>query len=292
QREVIYTRRKHALYGERLGVDIANIMNDVCESIVNECHGFTDFEDFKMNLIRFLSVDSPVSEAEYFKLNPEDISQKLYPVLLDTFKRKSETIARQALPVIKDVYEKQSHQYQNIVVPITDGQKVYQIITNLEKAANSDGDELVKSYQKSIVLANIDEAWKDHLREMDDLKQSVQNASYEQKDPLLIYKLESYNLFKTMLDGVNKEIISILMKGHIPIKSAEEVREAQAPRRLDMSKYDTSRPDLQSSGSESDQNKQTDQKVQPVRVEKKVGRNDLCPCGSGKKYKSCHGKGE
>jgi preprotein translocase subunit SecA len=292
QREVIYTRRKHALHGDRLGVDIANIMSDVCDNIVNENHGLVDFEEFKLDLIRFLSVDSPVSQTEYNKNSAEEIIDRLYPEVLETYKRKCEIIARQALPVIKDVYARQSHQYTNIVVPVTDGQKVYQIITNLEKAANSDGDELVKSYQKSIVLANIDEAWKEHLREMDDLKQSVQNASYEQKDPLLIYKLESFNLFKAMLDKVNKEIISIFMKGHIPIRNADEVKEAQAPRKHDMSKYDTSRPDVQSSSTAPTERGQIDQKVQPVRVEKKVGRNDPCPCGSGKKYKSCHGKDE
>ncbi len=291
QREVVYTRRRHALHGERIGVDIANMLNDVCESIVNEHHGISDFEEFKLNLIRNLSIDCPIDEKDYLRLTPEKITDKIYPVVVETFKRKTEEIAQRAMPVIKDVYERQSHQYENIVIPITDGQKVFQVITNLKKAAESGAEELLRSYEKSIVLANIDEAWKEHLREMDELKQSVQNASYEQKDPLLIYKLESFNLFKAMLDKVNKNIVSILMKGHIPVRDADEIQEAHAPKRLDMSKYDTSRPEtVADNGNEQQNPQQEQQRVQPVRVEKKVGRNEPCPCGSGKKYKQCHGK--
>ncbi len=292
QREVVYTRRRHALHGERIGVDIANMFNDVCESVVTEHHGFSEYEDFKLNVIRNLSIDCPIDEKQYMKSNPNEIIDEIYPVVVNSFKRKVEDITKKAMPVIKDVYEKQSHQYENIVIPISDGQKVYQIVTNLEKAATSDAEELVRSYEKSIILANIDDSWKEHLREMDDLKQSVQNASYEQKDPLLVYKLESFNLFKVILDKINKNIVSILMKGHIPIRDANEVQKANAPKRLDMSKYDTSRPEaVTDSGNPEQQGApQQDQKVQPVRIDKKVGRNEPCPCGSGKKYKHCHGK--
>lgn len=202
-------------------------------------------------------------------------------------------MAQQAWPVIKDVYEKASHQYENILVPISDGQKTIHVSANLKKAYETQNRELVKAFEKSVVLATSDEAWKEHLREMDELKQSVQNASYEQKDPLLIYKLESFDLFKNMIDKVNREVVSFLMKGQIPIQEPEQVREAQARQRLDMSKYQTSKTDMPSySGSSSTVPGGPPQPrpVQPVRVEKKVGRNDPCPCGSGKKYKVCHGR--
>ncbi|NLO02062.1 MAG: preprotein translocase subunit SecA, partial [Bacteroidales bacterium] len=203
-------------------------------------------------------------------------------------------IAKQAYPVIKNVYETKSQVYKNIVVPISDGKRLFQIICNLEKAYQNKGKELVKSYQKQIVLNTIDEAWKEQLREMDDLKQSVQNATYEQKDPLLIYKFESFNLFKMMLTSVNKNVVSTLMKGHIPIQSPDQVKNAEARKRTDLSRYTTQKSDLP--GVENPMkgaSTQTQEKSrpQPVRVEKKVGRNDLCPCGSGKKYKHCHGRG-
>jgi len=194
--------------------------------------------------------------------------------------------------VIKDVFEKQSHVYENIVVPISDGTKVFQVVTNLKKSAESEGRELVKSYEKSVILMTIDESWKEHLREMDDLRQSVQAATYEQKDPLLIYKFESFELFKIMVNKVNKDVIATLMKGHIPITDPNQVREAEKKRKLDMSNYKTTKTDLPTySESESTQGgaPQQSQKAQPVRVDKKVGRNDPCPCGSGKKFKHCHG---
>jgi preprotein translocase subunit SecA len=289
QREVIYKKRRHALYGERLEVDLLNMMYDSVEAVVNEYYG-GDFEDFNLELMRLMSIESPVHEEDFKQIKPEEITEKIYQTMIDSYTRKVETISKQAYPVVKDVYENKSHLYQNIVVPISDGKRIFQIITNLEKAYNNHGKELVKSYQKQIVLATIDEAWKEQLREMDDLKQSVQNAAYEQKDPLLIYKFESFNLFKQMIEKVNKDIVSTLMKGHIPISDPNQVREAEAVRRTDMSKYSTQKSELPDSQSRT-QDKKEPQKVQPVRVEKKVGRNDPCPCGSGKKYKSCHGKG-
>ena len=299
QREVIYTRRRNALYGERISVDIANMMYDVCESVVGECHGNVEFEDFKIDLIRLLSIDAPINAEEYLKMDTAEITEKVYEVALKTYKRKCESIAQQAYPVIKDVYERQSKIYENIVVPISDGARTFNILTNLEKAYNTEARELVRSIEKSITLVTIDESWKEHLREMDDLKQSVQNASYEQKDPLLIYKFESYELFRTMLDKINKDVTSTIMKGHIPIRDADEVQEAQSPRKQDMSKYKTSRegggipeapPPQQGGPPPGDPQQERRGKSEPVRVEKKVGRNDPCPCGSGKKYKHCHGK--
>jgi preprotein translocase subunit SecA len=290
QREVIYTKRKHALFGERIQVDVANMMYDVCENLVNEYHGNAEFEEFKFEVLRILSVDSPVDESDYLKMGGEEVIEKLYTAIIDSYQRKKEVIAKQAYPVIKDVYEKQSKIYENIVVPITDGTRTYHILTNLEKAYNTSGEELVRSYEKSIVLAIIDESWKENLRELDDLKQSVQNATYEQKDPLLIYKFESYELFRAMIDKINKDVVGILMRGHIPIRDSSEVRNAPGPRKLDMSELEASKSEYQPSYAENQSQQERQQRVQPVRVEKKIGRNELCPCGSGKKYKYCHGR--
>ncbi|MEA2105308.1 MAG: preprotein translocase subunit SecA [Bacteroidota bacterium] len=287
QREVIYKKRRHALYGERLGVDIANMMFDVCENAVYDYQENSDFEGFKFELLRTFSIEPPFSEEEFLKENTEGLIDKVYKVVLETYKRKEEAIAKQAYPVIKNVYEKSGQTYENIVVPITDGAKTLQVITNLKKSYETEGRDLVKSYQKSAILANIDESWKEHLRELDDLKQSVQAATYEQKDPLLIYKFESFELFKTMINKVNRDVVATLVKGHIPIQDPDQVREAEKRRKTDYSKYQTSRPDQVGGDQE---NKK--QKAQPVRVEKKVGRNDPCPCGSGKKYKNCHGRAQ
>jgi preprotein translocase subunit SecA len=286
QRTVIYKKRRHALDGERLGVDIANSMYDVCISIVDDFYDARDFEGFKLELLRLLSVEAPINEEEFSKISQNQLVDILYNKLIENHKLKVEVIAEQAFPVIKQVYESSSAIYKNIVVPVSDGQKTFKVIVNLEKAYNTQGREIVNAYDKTVVLATIDDSWKEHLREMDELRQSVQAASYEQKDPLLIYKLESFNLFKTMLDKVNKSIVSTLMKGHIPIEDPNQVREAEKRRKLDMSNYKTGRADLNNPNS----NTPPEQKrVQPVRVEKKVGRNDPCPCGSGKKYKHCHG---
>ena len=294
QREIIYKRRRHALYGERLEVDVLNMMYDSVEDLVNDYYGSDQFEDFNMELLRLLSIESPVTEEEFKVLNPSEITNKLYEKMIDGYNRKVETISKQAFPVIKNVFETKGNVYKNIVVPISDGKRVFQIICNLEKSYQNKGKELVKSYQKQIVLNTIDEAWKEQLREMDDLKQSVQNATYEQKDPLLIYKFESFNLFKQMVTKVNKDVVSTLMKGHIPIQSSDQVREAEARKRTDMSRYKTQKSELPDAGNPMEgasANTQDRARPQPVRVEKKVGRNDPCPCGSGKKYKQCHGRG-
>ncbi len=293
QREVVYKKRKHALFGERLEVDILNMMYDSVEELVSTYHGSDMFEEFNMELIRLLSVGSPISEEDFKQLKANEISERIYEKMINAYKRKVETISKQAFPVIKNVYETKKEIYKNIVVPITDGKKVFQIVCNLEKAYENSGKELLKSYQKQIVLNTIDEAWKEQLREMDDLKQSVQNASYEQKDPLLIYKLESFNLFKLLVAQVNKDVVSTLMKGQIPIQNPEQVREAHSIKRMDMSRYKTQKSELPGAenameGANSETQERS--KPQPVTVEKKVGRNDPCPCGSGKKYKHCHGR--
>ncbi|MCG8700312.1 MAG: preprotein translocase subunit SecA [Bacteroidales bacterium] len=296
QREVIYKKRRHALFGERIQVDVANMMYDVCESVVSELHGNVEFEEFKFELLRHLTISVPFDEKEYMALNSNEITEKLYKVARDNYQRKTENIRKQATPVIKDVYEHQAKAYENILVPITDGNKTYNIVTNLEKSYESECIELIRSYEKSISLYSIDDSWKEHLRELDDLKQAVQNATYEQKDPLLIYKFESFELFKTMIDKVNKEVVGILMKGQLPLRDPSQVKEGEARRKTNMDQLKASKSDVGSAysnrgGQEGQpQENREARKAQPVRVEKKVGRNDPCPCGSGKKYKNCHGK--
>ncbi len=287
QREVIYKKRRHALLGERISVDVANSMYDVTESIVDTYHAEGDFEGFEFDLIRSFSIDSPVPSPDFLKISAQEVTEKIYAKVLDTYKRKVESISQQAYPVLKDVYERMSHVYENVVVPISDGVRVFQVVTNLKATAESEGKELAKAYEKTVVLATIDEAWKEHLREMDELKQSVQNATYEQKDPLLIYKFESFELFKTMLDKVNKDVVSTLMKGYIPTQDPEQVKEAQRRRQVENLK--TSKSDFTQYGTGGGSPQDKDRKTEPVRVDKKVGRNDPCPCGSGKKYKHCHG---
>ncbi|MCB9000520.1 MAG: preprotein translocase subunit SecA [Bacteroidales bacterium] len=285
QREVIYTRRRNALYGERLDIDISNMFYDVCESIVNEFHGTYPYEEFSLEIIKNFSLESPVTEQEYMDMKSEEITERLYRVALESYDRKSATIAKQAYPVIKDVYEKQSSTYENIVVPISDGQKTYQIVTNLKKSYESGAKEIVRSFSKTMLLYTIDEYWKEHLREMDELKQSVQNAAYEQKDPLLIYKLEAFDLFRNMIVNLNRDIVSILVKAYIPLRDPNDVREAHQRKHTDMSGYQTSRTDNLEAGASTQQSSH-----EPIKVGMKIGRNDPCPCGSGKKYKNCHGK--
>ena len=286
QREVIYKKRRHALLGERLSVDIANSMYDVITSMVGSYHKAGDFENFDFDLIRSFSMDSPVPSEKFLKSTSDEVVEAVYSKVLETYKRKVESISQQAYPVLKDVYERMSHAYDNVVVPISDGVKVFQVVTNLKATAESEGKELARSYEKTVVLATIDDAWKEHLREMDELKQSVQNATYEQKDPLLIYKFESYELFQNMINKINKDVVSTLMKGYIPIQDPDQVKEAQ--RRRQVENLRTSRTDTIQSGPGA-AGPDKDRKTEPVRVDKKVGRNDPCPCGSGKKYKHCHG---
>ena len=290
QREVIYKKRKHALLGERLTVDVANMMYDVTESLVELYHKDGDFEGFDFDLIRSFSMDSPVPKQDFLKVSSQEVIDRVYGKVLETYGRKEEAISKQAYPVLKDVYERMSHVYENVVVPISDGVRVFQIVTNLKATAESEGRELARAYEKTIVLATIDEEWKEHLREMDELKQSVQNATYEQKDPLLIYKFESFELFRTMINKVNKDVVSTLMKGHIPTQDPEQVKEAERRRQVDMSNYRASKSDFSQYSSTGGGDPDRKQKTEPVRVEKKVGRNDPCPCGSGKKYKQCHGQ--
>ncbi len=288
QREVIYKKRRHALFGERLAVDIANMIYDHCEQVVLESYENSDFENFKLELYRSLATDSPVDEKEFLQTSPEKLTEQLYQKVYKEYNEKRERLMKNTLPVVKDVYENQK-QYENIAIPFTDGNKEMQVIANLKKSVESEGREIPLAFEKSIVLATIDDAWKEHLRELDDLKQSVQNASYEQKDPLLIYKFESFELFKKMIQKINKDVISFLIKADIFIQNQGVLQEAKIPRGLDRSQMKEERGDMLSQAHSNTQDAEQ-AKPQPVKVEKKVGRNDPCPCGSGKKYKNCHGK--
>ncbi len=244
-----------------------------------------------------MAVEVPFTETDMKNLKTDEQTQKIVEKAISGFKRKTEKLAEIAQPVIKDVYENQGAMYQNILIPITDGKRVYNISTNLKGPYETGSKALVKSFEKSILLYTIDENWKEHLREMDELRNSVQNASYEQKDPLLIYKIESMNLFKAMVDDVNSKSVSILMRGQIPIQDPGQVRQAAPERKTDYSKYRTQKDEMESgiigsSGQQRNENmpqQRQQQKIEPIRVDKKVGRNDPCPCGSGKKYKNCHG---
>ncbi len=291
QRSVIYSKRHNALFGERLEVDLDNMMVDVCEELVSNYQIEKNYEGFRLEVIRLFSVDTGITAKELLDGNINDVAQKLYESIVDFYKRKSERMAEVTYPVIKDVFETKGATIENIVVPFTDGIKHIQIPVNLKKAYEGRSKEVVKSFERTITLSLIDESWKEHLREMDELKQSVQNAVYEQKDPLLIYKFESFELFKQMLSSVNKEVLSFLFKGNIPVQAgASEVKEAKPAARTDMSKMRVSRPDYVSSASGGNRMPDGQQpKAQPIRVEEKIGRNDPCPCGSGKKYKNCHG---
>ena len=288
QREVIYTKRRHALYGDRIGIDFANMMYDVCVSLVSNAHGNIDYEEFKFELLRILSLECPIDEQEYLRLSQDEIIEKIYNALLEIYNNRVSKISEQANPVIQKVYTEQGATYKNIVVPISDGRRMFNIVTNLEKAAKSEGRELVRSFLKTFILVSIDEAWKEHLRELDDLKQSVQNASYEHKDPLLIYKFESFDLFQAMLEKVNKEVVSSVLKAHIPLRA--EAQEAQEQRHRSMSNMQARKDDAQQGQTNNMQDTRQQQKQMPVHNELRIGRNDPCPCGSGKKYKNCHGR--
>ena len=319
QRNVVYTRRRHALMGERIGLDVLNTIYDTSLAIAEQFADTLDYEGFKLELFKTFALEAPFTEDEFKSMKQAELGDKLFDVALKAYKQRMDRMSQVASPVIKQVFENQGAMYENIMIPITDGKRMYNISCNLKEAYDTDCKIIVKSFQKSIVLHTIDEAWKEHLREMDELRHSVQNASYEHKDPLLIYKLESYNLFKNMVDTMNRKTVAILMRGQIPVRevSEEERKEIEARRaamqaqalaqqaaaiqaaaeerqriqieqakeeeREDMSRYRAEKPGMD--GGESHVTRE------PIRSEKRVGRNDPCPCGSGKKYKNCHGQG-
>ena len=286
QREVIYTRRRNALYGERVDVDVQNMITDYAENLVSSHHGSSDFDEFTTDSIRSLSVETGIDREFFEKSNTAEVTEAYQKNIKEILKRRGDVLVQQSWPIVKQIYETQNAVYQNIAIPVSDGHKMMQMVVNLRKAYDTKGLEIIRALNKSITLLMIDEHWKEHLRDMDDLKQSVQNATYEQKDPLLIYKFESFELFKGVLDKVSKDVLSFLLKAHIPLRENTQqppvnVRQ-ENHKKTDLSNMRTSREDLSTSGGEP-------KSQGPVHVEKKVGRNDPCPCGSGKKYKNCHG---
>ena len=286
QREVVYTKRRSALTGERIDVDVLNMATDYCEMFVDQNKDL-DYASFCEELTKILAITPDFDEKFFDKSNKQQLVEALQKSILETQQRRFDTLVEQAWPIIKYVYETKRMYYQNIAVPVTDGKMVYTILVDLRKAYESKGRELIRAVEKTITLRVIDNYWKQHLRDMDDLKQSVQNAAYEQKDPILIYKGESFNLFITMLENLSKDVLAFLMRAQIFLKrdqTPEEVEVSEAhEKHSDLSRMHASRPDLATNSSEPKSNA-------PVHVEKKVGRNDPCPCGSGKKFKNCHGK--
>ncbi len=289
QREVIYTRRRHALMGERIESDITNMIYDAIENMVANAKSNGFYEELEEQLLTVFAMDVPFSEEEFNSARTRDLTDKVVNAALTTFKRKMEKLSSIAYPVIKQVYEQQGDKYENILIPVTDGKRIFNVVVHLETAYKTEGKEVIKSFEKQTLLYVIDDEWKEHLRQLDELRNSVQNATYEQKDPLLIYKLESFGLFKEMIENINHKVLSILMRGQIPVREPEKVREAKIPARQDFSKYKTQKDEIAERGNSDTGDTREKQRPQPVHVEKKVGRNDPCPCGSGKKYKHCHG---
>ncbi len=291
QREVIYARRRNALYGERIEIDLNNIMYDFADNFV-ETHGGIPFDDFRFELIREIAVEPSFDAETYEKAKPAELVERLVADIQAATARRAKTVADTVRPVMERIYEERQEQLDsNLYFPLTDGHLGYNVPVNLRKCRQTDGAEIYRVFSKVVMFTTIDDAWREHLREMDDLRQSVQNATYEQKDPLLIYKFESFGLFQKMLIEVNRDTLAILCKAYVPVndRRAEEAQRQQQQRdraKVDVNKLQASRMQAAAQAGQAER-----QKPMPVHVEKKVGRNDPCPCGSGKKYKNCHGKG-
>jgi len=289
QRTVIYNKRRNALYGDRLSIDISNMFFDTCELLYTEG---SDWEEFKMEVIRVFAHEVPMSEREFLSLHRKEAIQLLYDQCFNAYKERMQKLCESAWPFIKNIAE--NTRYINVAFPITDGKKTLNVVVPVKKAYETHGRELQLSIEKGITLAIIDDLWKEHLRQLDDLRQSVQNAAYEQKDPLLIYKFESFKLFEQMLLNINREITSFLSRANLPLPDESQVREAQRPQAPQRGLRAGRDNDFDRSARQQqqaiDNSRQQPQKVMPVHVEKKVGRNAPCPCGSGKKYKNCHGR--
>lgn len=285
QREAVYARRRNALSGERIEIDVMNMMIDTASLIADKAEGMS-YEDFEASVMAQLSIDLGITPEEYANAKGNVIADSLFVHMQEVYRRRMDGLSEKVYPILKQVYEKQGSLYQNIAIPISDGRKMLTLSVNLEKAYNTEGKEIAKALSRSIILYQIDEHWKQHLRDMDDLRQSVQNAAYEQKDPLVVYKLESYNLFAAMLEQLNRDVLSFLLRAFVPLRDANEARPARPSlqRRTDMSQMRAQRDNLST-------NAEQKAKVPVVRADKKIGRNDPCPCGSGKKYKNCHGRG-
>ncbi|MBS1650778.1 MAG: preprotein translocase subunit SecA [Bacteroidetes bacterium] len=287
QREVIYKRRRNALFGDKISIDIANMMGEVVDAMLEEFHDGKDFENFNLECIKVFGIESPINAKDFSSLKEDELSHKLFDAIQKHYHEKTLYIAQQAFPVVRDVFTNPNNTFENIVTPFTDGIRGLQVMCNLKKAYQTKGMEMFRQFEKNVVLYLIDDAWKEHLRELDDLKQSVQNAAYEQKDPLVIYKLESFNLFKEMIIRNNKEVISFLLKATIPNEEQQQAKFTKEPIQEKREKLLETRNE----NTVEEQNAERKPKQQPIRAEQKIGRNDPCPCGSGKKYKQCHGQG-
>jgi preprotein translocase subunit SecA len=299
QRKAIYKKRKNALFGDRLDIDIDNMFFELCDTTIKQ-YGNLPFDEFEIELIRVVGIDSPVDESTYGTLSKDDLVNSIYNSMREQYDRKCEKIAQLAMPQIKHVHVTMSDRFKNIVFPLTDGRREMELLVNLKEAYESDGKAISKSFEKNIILAKIDDEWKEHLREMDDLRSAVNNATYEQKDPLVVYKLESYELFRSMMNRLNEGAVELLMNLNMPIEQQLQSTNQEAKQ----SNYDKAQIDNGNTNSTTPpqfQGRQgyqqaiensfpQEEKRQPVIAEPKVGRNDLCPCGSGKKYKQCHGK--
>ena len=295
QRTVIYEKRRHALMGERLGMDISNTLWDRIVNIIEN----NDYEGCKEEFIHIFSMEVPFTEEQFINEKHEKLCEDSFQMAMDTFKRKSERIQTIAMPIIQQVYEQNGENYERIMVPITDGQRIYNIPCNLKEAYETQCKSIIKQFEKVLILHIIDDCWKENLRELDELKHSVQNASYEQKDPLLIFKLESVKLFDSMVNNMNNRITSILMRAGIPeLQQSQSVQEAEPERQPQRPSYVESKQNLeedrltdQNQVAASRQDTRARQPQTPIVKDKLPGRNDPCPCGSGKKFKNCHGKG-
>ncbi len=297
QRTVIYTKRNHALFGERLALDLDNAFYSVAESVVSENKDLNDYEGLKLAAIKDLGIDTSITEDEFSKANEQTLAQKLYEEAIVNYQRRKTEIGANSLPVFKNIRQNQGAHIENVVVPFTDGRRGLQAVTSLDKTISTEGQELMNALERNVTLAFIDDTWKEHLRAMDDLKHSVQTATYEQKDPLVIYKSEAYILFSQMNAEVNKNIISFLCHANIPAEQEDAMpsRNAQ-PKKTDMSKMQINKEEIDARGDDYGANENDyfdpseNVKQMPVVAAPKIGRNDPCPCGSGKKYKQCHGK--
>ena len=292
QRTVIYEKRRHALMGERIGMDIANVIWDRCVSIIEN----NDFQGAKEQFLKVLAMEIPFSEQDYNTTAKNELEESAFQAAMDAFKRKTDRIQAVAYPVIKEVYETQGDRFEFIMVPITDGRHIIQLRCNLKEAYENQAKNIVKEFEKTVLLHIIDDNWKENLRQLDELRHSVQNASYEQKDPLLIFKLESAKLWDEMINDMNDRSASVLMRGQIPEIQQQEVQEAE-PERPQQQQYVESKQDLDESAEAQRQAAATDtrgeaaQHTQPIVKDKMPRPNDPCPCGSGKKFKNCHGRG-
>jgi preprotein translocase subunit SecA len=299
QRNVVYGKRQHALFGERLALDIDNAFAIVAEGLIASYREQEDFEGFKLDCIVNFAMDTKIEKEEFLKGDLNALVDKLYNEATENYERKKEELKKQSLPVFKNIRVKEGSHIENVMVPFSDGRKIISVLTNMQKTLDTNGAELCDALERHITLSVIDDAWKEHLRAMDDLKQSVQTAYLEQKDPLVIYKMEAFNLFKNMDSGVNRDIVSFMCHAALPMQEQQAPLKEGRREKTDLSKLKANKEEIDAAGQDYAANERDKfepgdtrvaEKQSPVKAAPKIGRNDLCPCGSGKKFKNCHGK--